>query len=138
MDQTNDDMYLPMDTESYEEKESFGRKTGRFCKKFLLIIVTIALLLFLILQFIIIAGGSTFKDEWDAYTAPAEAIEDGIEAAAEVIAEANAATQAAAEAIGVDTDADELPIDVTDPAAIADAIIEIETNNIETMIDMAA
>lgn len=49
MDQTNDDMYLPMDTESYEEKESFGRKTGRFCKKFLLIIVTIALLLFLIL-----------------------------------------------------------------------------------------
>lgn len=87
MDQTNDDMYLPMDTESYEEKQSFGKSAGRFCKKFLLIIVTIALLLFLILQFIIIAGGSTFKDEWAAYHSVDDAITDGIETAAEVIAD---------------------------------------------------
>ena len=49
MDQTNDDVYMPMDTETYEKKKSFSSTAGTFMKKFLLFIVTVALLLFLIL-----------------------------------------------------------------------------------------
>ncbi len=141
MDQTNDDLYMPMDTETYEEKESFGRKTARFFKKFLLIIVTIALLLFLILQFILISGGSTFKDEWNAYHADSiqEAVENGANIAAEVIAvEAEIAEAVVVDTTDLPVDTTDLPVDPTDADAVAEAIIETETENIEAVIEAAA
>ena len=74
MDKSADDVYLPMgDSESYSgKKQSFASKTWGFMKKFLLFIITLALLLFLILQFILISGGKSIKDEWNQYHVQAQ------------------------------------------------------------------
>ena len=85
MNDTNDDLYVPMMTETYDEKESFGSKAGTFCKKFLLLIITVGLLLFLIFQFILISGGKSIKDEWEAHKAAVEAADAEAAAAAEVV-----------------------------------------------------
>ena len=106
MNDTNDDLYVPMMTETYDEKESFSSKAGAFCKKFLLFIITVALLLFLILQFILISGGKSIKDEWEAHKAAVEAAEAAEAAAAEAAA-------AAAEVVDVTPVVDDTTADVT-------------------------
>ena len=83
-----------LDTEMYEKSESLGKKASNFCKKFFLWIILVALLLFLILQFFLIHGGITFKEEWDMIQAEWDLMH--AEAAAEAIAGAASTADAAA------------------------------------------
>ena len=110
MNDTNDDLYVPMMTETYDEKESFGSKAGTFCKKFLLLIITVGLLLFLIFQFILISGGKSIKDEWEAHKAAVEAAEAAEAAAAEAAADAEVVDVTP---VVDDTTADETQVDET-------------------------
>ena len=143
MNDTNDDLYVPMMTETYDEKESFSSKAGTFCKKFLLFIITVALLLFLILQFILISGGKSIKDEWEAHKAAVEAAEAAEAAAAEAAAAAEVVDvtpvvdDTTADVTQVDeTTADETQVDETaaaDDTAADETAAETET---ETQTDV--
>ena len=118
MNDTNDDLYVPMMTETYDEKESFGSKAGTFCKKFLLLIITVGLLLFLIFQFILISGGKSIKDEWEAHKAAVEAADAEAAAAAEVVDVTPVVDDTTADETQVDeTVADETQTPVADETA---------------------
>ena len=59
----SDDAYIPMDTETYEDKASTGSKVAHCFKKFLLAIIAIGLIALLVFQIIIIASASEVKAE---------------------------------------------------------------------------
>ena len=126
-----------MMTETYDEKESFGSKAGTFCKKFLLLIITVGLLLFLIFQFILISGGKSIKDEWEAHKAAVEAADAEAAAAAEVVDVTPVVDDTTADETQVDeTVADETQTPVADETAADETAADETAAETETDTDV--
>ena len=61
MDISKDDGYIPMDTETVEDKNSIKSRASTCVKKFLLAIITAGLIAFLVFQIILISAGTELK-----------------------------------------------------------------------------